>query len=61
MINSCMWQKHTQVKLSTKDYSCSIRGDYQTGPYFYKREAKKKKEKTRLCLMKLTAATPVIQ
>ena len=38
-----MWQKHTQVKLSTKDYSCSIRGDYQTGPYFYKREAKKKK------------------
>ena len=36
MINSYMWQNHTQVKLSTKEYSCSIRGDYQIGPYFYK-------------------------
>ena len=36
MINSYMWQNHTQVKLSTKEYSCPIRGDYQTGPYFYK-------------------------
>ena len=63
-INYYMWQKHTQVKLSTKDYNCSIRGVYQTGPYFYKigwRKKNKTKEKTRLCLLKLTATTPAIQ
>ena len=63
-INYYMWQKHTQVKLSTKDYNCSIRGVYQTGPYFYKigwRKKNKTKEKTRLCLLKLTATPPAIQ
>jgi len=59
-----MWQKHTQVKLSQRTTIVQFEVIIKPDPTFIKlanKNKKTKKEKTRLCLMKLTAATPVIQ
>ena len=56
-----MWQKHTQVKHLNKGLELfEFEVIIQQDPTLI-REANKKYEKTKLCLMKLTATTPAIQ
>ena len=57
-----MWQKHTQVKHLNKGLELfELEVIIQPDPTLIRRLTKEKYEKTKLCLMKLTATTPAIQ
>ena len=58
-----MWQKHTQIKHFNKGLELfEFEVIIQPDPTLIREANKKKKyEKTKLCLMKLTATTPAIQ
>ena len=57
-----MWQKHTQIKHFNKGLELfEFEVIIQPDPTLIREANKKKYEKTKLCLMKLTATTPAIQ